>query len=238
MAILETIQVHNRFCGPPDSGNGGYVCGRVANHLDGDAEVTLLKPPPLDTDLFIRKDGDAILMEDAQGTLIANGKPAAVTIEAPAAPDFKTAVEASKGSPRFDSDTFDTCFVCGPKRQDGLRIFAGSIGGSDLFASPWVPSEDLVGKDGLVDPTFLWAALDCPGAFAIGSAAINETGISVVLGRFKGRITGSLKPGEKCVVAAWKSAENDGRKHFAGSAVYGENGQLAGLAEATWIELR
>jgi hypothetical protein len=26
----EAIHIDRRFCGPPDSGNGGYVCGRVA----------------------------------------------------------------------------------------------------------------------------------------------------------------------------------------------------------------
>ena len=35
--------VSSRFCGPPDSGNGGYVAGLVAEYVDGDAEVKLIE---------------------------------------------------------------------------------------------------------------------------------------------------------------------------------------------------
>jgi hypothetical protein len=28
-----SVTVEPRFCGPPDSGNGGYVCGLVADYL-------------------------------------------------------------------------------------------------------------------------------------------------------------------------------------------------------------
>ena len=39
-----TLVIGSRFCGPPDSGNGGYVCGLIADYLGGPAEVTLRKP--------------------------------------------------------------------------------------------------------------------------------------------------------------------------------------------------
>lgn len=29
----ETFAISSRFCGPPGSGNGGYVCGRIAKLL-------------------------------------------------------------------------------------------------------------------------------------------------------------------------------------------------------------
>jgi hypothetical protein len=48
---MTQIIIDKRFCGPPNSGNGGYVCGRLARHIPGAAEVTLRAPPPLDTPL-------------------------------------------------------------------------------------------------------------------------------------------------------------------------------------------
>jgi hypothetical protein len=53
-----SLVIMSRFCGPPDSGNGGYVCGLIAGYLDGPAEVTLRKPPPLETPLNLEPDGD------------------------------------------------------------------------------------------------------------------------------------------------------------------------------------
>ena len=44
---MTSVVIEKRFCGPPNSGNGGYVCGLLAAHIEADAEVTLLAPPPL-----------------------------------------------------------------------------------------------------------------------------------------------------------------------------------------------
>jgi hypothetical protein len=35
------------FCGPPDSGNGGCVCGLIAGFVEVPAVITLRLPPPL-----------------------------------------------------------------------------------------------------------------------------------------------------------------------------------------------
>ncbi|MCJ9705122.1 hypothetical protein MOV74_28970, partial [Bradyrhizobium sp. SHOUNA76] len=48
---MTPIIIDKRYCGPPNSGNGGYVCGRLARHIPGGAEITLRAPPPLDTPL-------------------------------------------------------------------------------------------------------------------------------------------------------------------------------------------
>jgi hypothetical protein len=42
-----SLSVARRFCGPPDTGNGGYVCGLIAGFVEGPAEVTLRLPPPV-----------------------------------------------------------------------------------------------------------------------------------------------------------------------------------------------
>ena len=41
---METITIARRFRGPPNSGNGGYVCGMLARHIAGAAEVMLRAP--------------------------------------------------------------------------------------------------------------------------------------------------------------------------------------------------
>ena len=38
---MPSITIDKRFRGPPNSGNGGYVCGLIADHIDGSAEITL-----------------------------------------------------------------------------------------------------------------------------------------------------------------------------------------------------
>jgi len=45
------VMVSRRFCGPPQSGNGGYVCGLLGAQLATTATVRLLAPPPLDVPL-------------------------------------------------------------------------------------------------------------------------------------------------------------------------------------------
>ncbi len=63
--MVEQIIIERRFCGPPDSGNGGYTCGRLANYVDGTAEVTLLRPPPLERPLGIeRREGGMVRLSD------------------------------------------------------------------------------------------------------------------------------------------------------------------------------
>ena len=43
------IQVEARFCGPPSSANGGYICGLVAGRIHQPVTVRLLRSPPLAT---------------------------------------------------------------------------------------------------------------------------------------------------------------------------------------------
>jgi hypothetical protein len=111
-----------------------------------------------------------------------------------------------------------------------LRIFAGEVTDRGLVAAPWTPDASLG------TPTaneFLWAALDCPSGFALWSP---REGTTVVLGQLTGSIRGQVKPGEKCVAMGWP-LQVEGRKRFAGSAVYSANGELVAVARAVWIEV-
>ena len=65
---LEELTIPRRFCGPTMSGNGGYVCGRVARHIEGPATVRLMSPPPIETPVAILSTSperdDTILVKD------------------------------------------------------------------------------------------------------------------------------------------------------------------------------
>jgi hypothetical protein len=229
--IVETLTIDRRFRGPAQSGNGGYVCGRIARHVPGTAQVRLAIPPPLETPLEMDvTDGVARLMSGT--TLVGEGRPAELDIAAPAPVSFDAATERSKHYHGFDVHTFPECFVCGPQRKpgDGLRIFAGSAAGTAAVAAPWIVDKSL----GAPTPTeFLWAALDCPSGFALWSP---REGTTVVLGQLTASIHREVLPGDRCVAMGWP-LQVDGRKRFAGSAVFSEKGELIALARAIWIEV-
>ena len=75
---MTSIMIDKRYCGPPNSGNGGYVCGRLAQHIPGGAEVTLRAPPPLDKqlDVVATDEGSWELRDGA--AVLATGRPASV----------------------------------------------------------------------------------------------------------------------------------------------------------------
>jgi len=54
---MQTMTIPRRFRGPPNSGNGGYVCGMLARQIAGAAEITLRAPPPLETELGVVEVG-------------------------------------------------------------------------------------------------------------------------------------------------------------------------------------
>ena len=213
------VVIARRFRGPRDSGNGGYSCGLVAAGVGNPAQVTLRLPPPLERPL--RFDGERLW---DGSDVVAEAGAADLELEPPEAVSFAEATEAAR--PDRESP-FPECFVCGHQRDDGLRIFAASVPGRDVVAAPWVPTA------ALCSPEFVWAALDCPGAYATGALGRG----TVVLGRLAADVRRVPEPGERCVVVGWRLGA-DGRKHLAGTALFGEDGDVVGVARATWIEPR
>jgi hypothetical protein len=231
---MTSVLIERRFCGPKTSGNGGYAAGLFAQMIDGPAEVTLVAPPPLDVQITLRTAREGF-EAFASETLVARVKPGKVAIDPPALPDA-AGIAAARDNFLDDANgahLLPHCFVCGNKRAagDGLRIFSGPAPDSPVNADFWTPHENLAGDDGLVRPEFLWAALDCPGAFAL------RNGLNLcLLGRFCVDIERRPKPGEKLVAAAWRSGR-DGRKHFSDSALYDEDRHIIASANAVWIEI-
>ncbi|MDX1380633.1 MAG: hypothetical protein R3233_05905, partial [Xanthomonadales bacterium] len=132
-----------------------------------------------------------------------------------------------------DHHWYPRCFVCGPQRTegDGLRIFAGPVDGRPGVAAPWVPAGDLGDEAGLVQPPFLWAALDCPGAYTFEL----PDGQAMLLGELAAWILRPLRTGVPCVVVGIEESV-DGRKHHTVTALHGPEGPVA-VARGTWIEV-
>ena len=225
-----SVIIPARFRGPPDSANGGYACGIVAGLLEGSAEVTLRRPPPLDTPLSVSRPGsDRVEIFDDQG-VIAQGQTTSDEWPAPPFVGIDAAAAAVSRYRGFEPGaTFLSCFVCSPERRDGLRIFPGAVG--DTLAAPWTPSPDLAGPDGAVALEIVWAALDCPTFFA--STDPEELAL---LGRMAASIEGAVRIGEPHVVVA-RSSGSDGRKRYGISAIYAVSGDLLAKARATWITI-
>lgn len=237
------IRVGRRFCGPPDSGNGGYTCGLVAAHVDGPAEVTLRLPPPLETPLTVAPgDGGSVRVLDGDA-LVAEGirrgeKDLGIDVREPVGiADAERAAAGSQLHEHPQEHPFPTCFVCGPQRasDDGLHILVGPVTGRSVAADTWTPAADLAGVDGIVRPEFVWAALDCSGG--VGSWLADPIGGNpFVLGRMAVAIEGPVQAGAPHAVVGWRAA-HEGRKVTAGSAIFTRDGGLVATGLATWIQL-
>lgn len=230
--MSSTIVIDPRFHGPAGSGNGGYVAGLLAGHLGGPARVRLSAPPPLATALAVDVDAERARLFDGV-TLVATAQRAEVALTTPEAPTPGQSAEAAARFAGLTQHRFPRCFVCGPHREpgDGLRIFAGPVEGREMVAAPWTPHASLAGAGGKTAPEFVWAALDCPGAFAVWP---EDPAATMVLGELAVRVHTLPAVGEPTVVAGWPVAV-EGRKRRAGTALYGADGTVLAVGEATWI---
>jgi hypothetical protein len=221
------ITFPHRYRGPLTSANGGYAAGRLAQLVDAnEVEVTLRLPPPLDRPLEVRGKDDGVLLLDGDA-VVAKARPGRVDAEPPAPVSAGEAEEAATRHARIGSALFSECFTCGVRgERDGLEIYAGSVRGREpLHAAPWTVRETA--------PEIVWSAIDCPGAYAVGAAGRGE----IVLGRMTGRIERLPALGERCIAVAWPLG-HEGRKLYAGTALFAEGGELLAIARQTWIEPR
>ena len=226
--MTDTLTIDPRFRGPETSANGGYTCGLLARLLPGPAEVTLRKPPPLGRPLRV-EPGETVRLTDG-GQIVAEARSAAVALDVPPAPSFEAAAALGPAYAGLGDHRFPTCFVCGTARPDGLRLRPGR-GADGVAAAAWVPEAWTAGPDGVVRPEMLWAVLDCPGYW--GAAPDHPM---AVLGRMTGEVEPGIRAGDRCVVIGW-GLGREGRKIFAGTALFGPDGRRRGRAAQTWIVL-
>jgi hypothetical protein len=236
--MTESLVIAARFCGPPGSGNGGYVCGRIAAYIDGPATVTLRRPPALATPMAVERDGESSVRIHHGGTLIAEAasSPGSPALEIPGSVSLAEAHAVACRARYYTDPLFPGCFVCGMDRRpgDGLRIFPGPVPGRALWAAPWTPDPSVTGAGGRVRPEVVWAALDCPSGIAAAEAAGLRPDTAILLGRMTAGLAGLPVAGDQCRVIAWP-VERDGRKLLAGSALLGPGGEVLAAARAVWL---
>ncbi|MGH3134845.1 MAG: hypothetical protein ACRDNY_14085 [Gaiellaceae bacterium] len=221
------IVLHRRYRGPLTSANGGYTCGRLASYVDApEVEATLRLPPPLDRPLEVRRAGESALLLDGEA-LVAEAHPVSLELDAPDPVSLAAAEDAASRHVRLGSEVFRECFVCGIRDDgDGLAIHAGPVAGREpIHAAPWIVRESV--------RELVWAAIDCPGAYAVGAQGRGE----IVLGRMAAAVLRVPDVGERCAAVSWPLGE-DGRKLHAGTALFAEDGEVLALARQVWIEPR
>jgi hypothetical protein len=236
---LPNIVIGRQFCGPPNSGNGGYVCGVIARGLDGPAKAVLRAPVPLDIELSLDDAEGAIQLTSAEGLLIGISAPgdASVLPQPPPAPGLEAARAASERYPGHRQPIHPICFTCGTDRieGDGLRVFPGQLEGAPEghLACVWTPDAAFADADGLTPSEIVWAALDCPGFFAW---VVKEGRHGALLGTMTGEVTRRPRAGETTIVTAWPLVR-EGRKETAGVALFSEGGELLARAHQVWITM-
>ena len=246
-----TIVIAEKFRGPPKSGNGGYVSGVFAAALTNGVhnlpdsravEVTLRAPTPLDQPMSIRRLDDALTIVHRE-LLIAEAKIVPLQMDVPAPAMWQEAMAVREQSYSFPvgiNTLFATplrgvhpiCFCCGAELAptEGAHVYAAPMKEKHQVAAAWIPNEYWTDEQGLVRPEIIWTALDCPGQMAWRAEGVN-TGM---LGRLTARIQRSVRVGSRYVVIGWTMG-NEGKKYFAGTAVFDEAGELCAYAKAVWI---
>ena len=240
---MATVTVPSRFNGPPASGQGGYSSGVLAAHLEGPAAVSLRRPVPLDAELEVRVETDGARgLDEAPGNATEDsvaraydgaGELVAEAVSAPplapwdAPPVSLDAAHRAKNgfTPPADG-TFDHCFVCGRARHDGFGLFPGPVDGTDLFAAPWTPPKWSADSGGTVHPEHVWAALDCPGYFAVHG---NDLSLAF-LARQQSEVHTPVRAGVE-YVAVGRPLRRDGRKGFAATAILDVDGEVLAQSE-------
>jgi hypothetical protein len=203
--------------------------------VGGDVEVMFRHITPLERSLSVRRVTGGVDLCD-RDRVLAEARQAYFTTEPPPPVSMEQAEIATTEFPRFVDHPIPRCFACGPERAlgDGLRIFPGPVAGRDAtYAAPWAPDASLVDESGRVAPEFLWAALDCAGAFAVNEP---PRGLAL-LGRMAAKLERDVRAGDPLAVVAWPIALAD-RRLVAGTAIYGADGAVCAVARSTWVLTR
>lgn len=235
MTPARTVVLEPHHAGPPTMGHGGYVAGLFTGVVDGAVQVTLRKPTPLGVPLTLAEAGGTWQLT-ADDELVADAVGATLELDVPPPPGVDEARAAEAGSPAMAGErgVHPTCFGCGQHtaRDETLQIAVGPLeaGGVAQVAAAWTPADCFGRPDGTVDPQFVLAALDCPGAFAFIADGIRAG----LLGRIVFEQYAAARVGDEHVVTGWQ-IERDGRKMFAGTALFTPDGQLLAAAKATWF---
>jgi hypothetical protein len=241
-----SVEVATQFRGPPESGNGGYVSGLLAGFLTHPLsmegiEVTLRAPTPLDTPMEIRVDDEQASAYVGE-TLIGQALPKKLELDVPSPPSFAQVLAVQQNSAALDPEIENivpggigfhpVCFCCGADvpADQGLRVFAAPVPGFAGVAAAWQPNPAFQDENGLLPKKMIWAALDCPGQYAYLADGI-RTGL---LGRMTAKVLKPVSANDQIVITGW-CIEMEGKKHFAGTALFNQEGECCAYSKQVWI---
>jgi len=223
------------FEGMPGIALGGYSAGLLARAIGANVEVVLRRPIKVGAELEVVSSEGGVLLRDDE-SIYAEGQASGVAVDVPLSVDTAAAEVAALQSPGFGGHFFPRCFSCGPSREprDGLRIFPGRLGATNVVAAPWTPHEALATEDGYMPLEILWAALDCPGIWALIISRSPDSTERAVTGKMAVAQRGSVQAGQPHVVLAWPMG-GEGRKLFAGAAILSAGGEVLCVAKQTMM---
>jgi hypothetical protein len=230
--VSASLVIPRRCNGPLGHGHGGYSCGAVAGLVEGPAQVSLRRPVPLGTPLTVVPGADATAVLDGDA-LVAEARPAARLGLDPPRVSPGEAHEAAARHRDTGMAAFAHCYVCGPEREDSLRVHAGPVPGRDVVATPWTPPAWTAGADGATRTEHVWAAMDCP---TYDAAHLGEPPSTSFLVRMQARVDAPVARETEHVVVAWPLGR-DGRKRTAAAAVLAADGAVLAVAEALILEV-
>jgi hypothetical protein len=240
--VSQPLVIDHRYNGLTGRALGGYVGRAMAAAtptVDRGMQVTLRRPAPLGValDLELGPQGQ-VLLRSADETL-AEGDPRTAELAVPDPITLEAATDASRSYWGFGPHGFPAqlrCFCCGPERPvgEGLRIFPGPLGTGGMVAARWTPQPSHANPAGLVPAPITWSALDCPALWALIVSAPTDSPEQVVSGRFATEMVGQVRSDQPHVVLAWPIGA-DGRKRFAGAALFSPDGELLARSMQTCL---
>jgi hypothetical protein len=242
--MRSSFTIPARFNGPARSANGGFTAGslseRVPDARGAAVEVTLRRPPPLETVLHVEDTAGSTVLLDGDD-VVAEAVVADPALDPVPQVPAQLAAQAMARYPGLRSHPFPTCFACGPDRAegDGLRIFPGPVDPADrsLVASTWLPRESHAETGDPVDGVhragvaITWAALDC-----VGGWSEDLEGRPCVLGRMTARIDALPAIDEPHIVVGRRLGA-EGRRSFTASTLYDSDGRIMATARHVWVQV-
>jgi hypothetical protein len=237
---LSQVTIAAKYCGPPQSANGGYTAGLLAKLIEGACSVTLRAPPPLERALQLSRSDDGNVSLHDKKTLLADARPTKIELVLPEPVSFDQAERATLSYPGPHPHPYPGCFVCGPDRPhgDGLAIYPGPVEGrlDNVVAAPWLPTRELCSDGNVVDDEFIWAALDCPSLF--GYSMFEPEMPPVLLGRLAAEIKSRPARDARYVLVGWNVGRENRRIECGSMLLDATHGDCLAIAFSTWVTLK
>lgn len=235
----QSLTIDSNHNGPPGSGHGGVVVGKMAEFIgSGPAEVRLLAPPPLETPLSARPADRG----DSTGFIVSSSDAdiaSVTTLESEVRVDGFSPVEHAEveataaqylARVRDDGHAFPTCFGCGHERgDDALRQFTGVASDGNTLA------QFAIAGDGRLPDWLTIAGLDCPSGWTVSILA-DPIPEAVVLASMQCQVHEPTVAGVDYQVRG-RLLSSDGRKHLTEVAMLDPDGRAVASAKTLWIEV-